>query len=358
MLRFLETVLITVVFGLLFTWLRVPLSWMLGPLAGVLLWTGFTRRQLSFPLWLRNVGLVLLGYAMGLAFTADSARQIVTQLPWMLLATVLTVGFSLLMAGLLTRFTGIDAASSAIGSIPGGLSQMVVLAEEVQGADQTVVAFLQTIRLLTVIFVVPFLAVHSLSNGPGADLSTSSPASASSASSIFGEPYTWVLLAGFVLAAALLSVRLKLPTPWFLGPLAAAALLTVSGYPPPHLPSPMILAAQWCLGVYLGLGIKLTSLAGWRRLLPLSVISGLFIVGFSLALSFWFSSMHPMSVATAFLGTSPGGMTEMGVTATTVHADVSLVVAYQMFRILFILFVVPYGLRWAFRARSTRPENR
>jgi uncharacterized membrane protein AbrB (regulator of aidB expression) len=54
MLRFLETVLITVVFGLLFTWLRVPLSWMLGPLAGVLLWTGFTRRQLSFPLWLRT----------------------------------------------------------------------------------------------------------------------------------------------------------------------------------------------------------------------------------------------------------------------------------------------------------------
>ncbi|MGG1600710.1 AbrB family transcriptional regulator, partial [Paenibacillus naphthalenovorans] len=69
----------------------------------------------------------------------------------------------------------------------------------------------------------------------------------------------------------------------------------------------------------------------------------------SLALSFGYSQVLPISFVTAFLSTSPGGMTEMGVTAAAVKGDVSIVVAYQMFRILFILFIVPYLLRWGFR---------
>ncbi|MCZ8520734.1 AbrB family transcriptional regulator [Paenibacillus mucilaginosus] len=65
----------------------------------------------------------------------------------------------------------------------------------------------------------------------------------------------------------------------------------------------------------------------------------------------------PDDYATAFLSTSPGGMTEMGVTASLIGADVTLVVAFQMFRILFILFAVPYLLRWGFRRAAARsPE--
>jgi uncharacterized protein len=354
MRRFVETILVTGLFGMLFTLLHVPLSWMLGPLTGVLVWTGAAKRTLACPVWLRNGGMLVLGYAMDLAFTAESARQITEQLPWMLLATLLTVGFSLVLGWLLSKWTGVDRATGMIGSIPGGLTQMVLLAEEIKGSDTTVVAFLQTIRLLTVIFVVPFLAVHALA-GSATDVSPliSLHGTAAAAAS---ERSAWVLLglAALMLLSAHLAVRLRLPTPWFLGPMAAAAVITVAGWAPPALPAPMLLAAQWTLGAYLGLGIKLSSLAGWRRLLPLSLLSAMLIVGFSLVLSVCFSWIHPMSIATAFLSTSPGGMTEMGVTATLVQADVSLVVAYQMFRILFILFLVPYGLRRWLRAGSCK----
>ncbi|WP_277713703.1 AbrB family transcriptional regulator [Paenibacillus mucilaginosus] len=133
--------------------------------------------------------------------------------------------------------------------------------------------------------------------------------------------------------------------------------LTIAGLAPPHLPAPLLLAAQWSLGIYLGLGIKLSGLAGWRRLLPYSLLTGAGLVLFSLGLSWVYSLLLPMTTATAFLSTSPGGMTEMGVVASVIGADVSLVVAFQMFRILFILFAVPYLLRWGFRRAAARREE-
>lgn len=347
MLKLMETLAVTFVGGLLFMLLDVPLSWMLGPLSAAMLWQGLTKRELKWPVGFRNGGLLLLGYSMGLSFTVESARQIAGQLPSMLLATVLTVGFSLAFAWLTARQTGITIQSSVIGSIPGGLSQMVVLSEEIEGADQTVVSFMQTIRLLTVIFVVPFFVVHGLADSaaPGAGVLPQPAAVLPAGFSVWVVPMIVVI----IIAAALIAVRLRMPTPWFLGPIIAAAALTVAGMEPPHLPTPLVLAAQWSLGIYLGLGIRFSALASWRRLLPYSLAGGFAVVLLSLALSYGYSLVLPISFVTAFLSTSPGGMTEMGVTAAAVRGDVSMVVAYQMFRILFILFIVPYLLRWGFR---------
>lgn len=370
MKRILETILVTFAGGMLFTLLHVPLSWMLGPLTAVLLWTAFTRRRLTWPSGLRNAGLALLGYGMGLSFTSESARQISSQLPTMLIATLLTVAFSLGVAFLTARYTGISKASSAIGSIPGGLSQMVVLSEEIEGAESTVVAFMQTIRLLTVIFAVPFLAVHGLADGvvtgaAGVSRTGSGGTSVSLLGSladwgidVAARPIFFTLIVAIVLASAWIAIRLRFPTPYFLGPILAAGILTVAGYEPPHLPPLFTLAAQWSLGIYMGLGIKLSSLSNWKKLLPYSIAGSIAVVAFSLGLSYLFSKVHPMSLLTAFLSTSPGGMTEMAVTASMVGADVSMVVAYQMFRILFILFIVPYMLRWGFRRASGGTSSR
>jgi membrane AbrB-like protein len=366
--RFAETILVSCAGGILFTWLHVPLSWMLGPLTAVLLWTVFTRRSLAWPAGLRNMGLALLGYSMGLSFTMESARQISTQLPSMLIATITTIIFSLIVANITARQTGINVASSAIGSIPGGLSQMVVLSEEIEGADTAVVAFMQTIRLLTVIFTVPFLAVHGLASGPINGVAGLGKQAGSSQDTLLGSftiamnaftarPIFVCILFLCVIAAAWIAVKLRFPTAYFLGPILAASLFTVGGYEPPQLPSLFILLAQWSLGIYMGLGIKLSSLRNWKKLLPYSIVGSMAVVGFSLGLSYLFSMLLPISVMTAFLGTSPGGMTEMGVTATAVGADVSLVVAYQMFRILFILFIVPYLLKWGFRRFRRNSES-
>jgi len=213
--------------------------------------------------------------------------------------------------------------------------------------------FIQTIRLLTVIFTVPFLAIHGLKD----ELSTKAGVLGAigghtiwgslqiGADAVVARPLFIVFIVIGLLAAVWIALKLRFPIPHLLGPILVAGALMVFGFEPPHIPSLFNFMAQWSLGIYLGIGIKLSSLENWRKLLPYSILGSGAVVLFSLAMSYVFNEIHAMSVLTAFLSTSPGGMTEMGITASTVGADVSVVVAYQMFRILFILFIVPYVLR-------------
>ncbi|AJY77682.1 hypothetical protein VN24_12025 [Paenibacillus beijingensis] len=337
--------------------LHLPISWMLGPLTAVVCWKAVTGRKLHWPVGLRNSGQLLLSYSMGLSFTIESARQIAGQLPVMLGSTIMMVGLSLGVAYLIAARTGIGSMSSMMGSIPGGLSQMVPLSQEIQGAEPAIVTFMQTIRMLTVIITVPFLAIHGLAgaeqihgvqNGPFAgDLSDKQVSGAS-----------WAVIV-LLPIAGMAAARLKIPTPWILGPLLVSAVFTAAGWPMPHLPKPFIIFAQLCIGIYLGLGIKLDTIGALRRLLPYSLAGACIIVTFSLALSYLLSLVYPMSLVTAFLSTAPGGLAEMGVTAITVHADVSIVSSYQLFRLLFILLIVPYMLKWwAWRTGKNRNPQR
>lgn len=361
MVRIMETVLVTFAGGLVFTYLGLPISWMLGPMTAILLWQWLTGRRLVSSSRVRNIGLLTIGYGLGLSFTIESARQISLQLPSMLIATILTILFSLGIAVMISLRTGVSLMSCIMGNIPGGMSQMVVMSEEMEDVDTAVVVFMQTIRLLAVIFIVPFLAFHSLKSESSAGVH------AAAEGMLWGSlqlgitqaaerPIYTLLILSVVLFAAWAGVKLHLPTPYFLGPILMVGLLNMIGFELPQLPSLFSILAQWSLGIYLGAGMKLSSLHNWKRLLPYAVAGSIALVAFSFGLSYVYSKIYSISILTAFLSTSPGGMTEMGVTASTAGADVSVVVAYQLFRILFILFVIPYALRFGIR-RLYRPNS-
>jgi uncharacterized membrane protein AbrB (regulator of aidB expression) len=60
-------------------------------------------------------------------------------------------------------------------------------------------------------------------------------------------------------------------------------------------------------------------------------------------------SYYPLSPSTGFLALAPGGMDQMGILAHVVHADLSMVTGYQLFRLFFIYFAVPPILRLLFK---------
>ncbi|OXM85516.1 AbrB family transcriptional regulator [Paenibacillus rigui] len=348
-----KTILIACIGGFLFTLLHFPLAWMLGPLAAVLVWQVAFKSKLYWPRSLRNGGQMLLGYNMGLAFTAESAQQIAVSLPSMVISTALLTGSSLGLAFLIAKRTGISLPSSIMGCIPGGISQMVPLSEEIEGAEPTIVTFMQTIRMLIVTFMVPFVAVHGLAAaGDSSRLQTQSVLSVSDTSWSM-IPVAVVL----VLLAAVFAVRLKFPNPWLIGPLIVSAAISASGMALPHLPQLVVIIAQLCIGIYLGQGIKLEALSGWRRLLPYSIAGSVLLVGMTLASAYLLSRIQPISFVTAFLSIAPGGLPEMGVTAAAIHADVSKVAAYQLFRVFFVLFIIPVALKKIFRRSISRQHS-
>ncbi|AJY75064.1 AbrB family transcriptional regulator [Paenibacillus beijingensis] len=353
LLQLIKSVIIASAGGLLFALLHFPLAWMLGPLTSVLVWQIAAKKKLYWPTGFRNGGQILLGYSMGLSFTAESARQIAASLPSMVMSTALLTGSSLVFAFLIARQTGISMPSSIMGCIPGGISQMVPLSEEIKGAEPTIVTFMQTIRMLVVTFMVPFLAVHGLADADAAD----NLAQSQTLAGLPAADPSWLMIAAAVVLvglSAIFAVRFKFPNPWLIGPLIASAVFSASGIEFPHLPQLIIIIAQLCIGIYLGQGIKLKALSGWRRLLPYSLAGSILLVGMTLAISYVLSLTQPISFVTAFLSIAPGGLPEMGVTAAAIHADVSKVAAYQLFRVFFVLFIVPIVLKRIF----SKPFNR
>src|SRR5690606_33976966 len=80
-------------------------------------------------------------------------------LPYMLFMTVSVIVAALLFGLLFSKMANESLQTSLLGSMPGGLSQMVLIAEEVDNANVTVVSVMQTFRIFLVVTIVPLLTV-------------------------------------------------------------------------------------------------------------------------------------------------------------------------------------------------------
>ncbi|MFL6562534.1 MAG: AbrB family transcriptional regulator [Bacillus sp. (in: firmicutes)] len=163
-IRFFFSLLIALIGGITFAALHTPIPWLLGPMAAVLIGSRFRKVQFYWPSTIRDIGLVIVGYSVGLSFTKEALLEIMAKLPSMLLMTVLLVCFCAGIAFIVSKLTGVDYPTVLIGSIPGGLSQMIIFAEELKGINITTVTFLQVARLIMIIFFVPFLILGPLFN--------------------------------------------------------------------------------------------------------------------------------------------------------------------------------------------------
>lgn len=323
--------------------LRVPLPWTLGPIAAISLYALKTGRRVHWPLKARNAALIVLGYAMGRPFTVETGYKILEQLPLMLLATAITVTAGVAVGYITHKKSGIGLSSCLLGCVPGGLSQMVVLAEELKDTDQTAVTIMQTLRMLSVVFSVPFLAMHVLHDG--------NPLLAEAAAHVTPTGVTEI---GMYALAAVLGAfffrAIRLPTPFLLGPILSTSMFVLStGIAAPMVPGPLISAAQVMVGTYIGASINLAKIKNYHGLMPCLFAGVAGVLAVSLCMGYVVVQFTGMSFVTAFLSTAPGGVAEMGITALTVGADISTMTAYQLVRLLFIMLCFPYIVRFLLR---------
>lgn len=332
-------------------WLRMPIPWMLGPLLATALLTlgGLPTRS---DLRLRNAGQWVMGASLGLYFTP----QIVAQLLGLWWAVVSSVVWALLL-GLLYghwlyrscsgRLPGVDDAalrpSAYYAGAIGAASEMTLLAER-EGARTDLVAASHSLRMLIVVLVMPFGMLMAKSWWH-LDVVALSPGLTKTASVV-----GLALLALATGAGAWLMRWRRLPNPWFLGPLLVAIALAVTQTAPSAVPAVLSNLAQLFIGVSLGVRFSPAFVRTaphwlWRVALgTLGLLLACAVFGGLLALV---SGLHP---ATAMLGTAPGGMTEMSITAKVLQLGVAVVTAFQVTRLVAVLVLVqPVYRHWARR---------
>ncbi len=327
--------------------LHTPIPWMLGPLVSTAL-ASMAGAPTRSSARLRNLGQWVIGAALGLYFTPQ-VGALVLQLWWAIaLGIVWALGMGWGFGLWLQRRHTADLAhlgahrlraTSYFAGAIGGASEMTLLAER-SGARTDLVAAAHSLRLVMVVISVPFAMQWAQSHwGLQVDPSLRS----------MGRTTEWpglLWLAGITLAGALVMLRLRRANPWFMGALVSTMLLSLSGQWWSAIPGWMSNAAQLLIGVSLGVRFQREFLHTAPRWLA-SVAMGTATMLAVSALFGWLMAIgvgqHP---ATMILGTSPGGIAEMAITAKVLQLGVPVVTAFQVCRLVAVLLLVAPLFDW------------
>ncbi|TLS52900.1 AbrB family transcriptional regulator [Paenibacillus antri] len=348
--RLLPTFLAAVVGGLLFDALSFPLPWVLGSMAAVLLLKAVRPPAARLPATLKNGALVVLGIVFGLQFSLDTIRQVA---PFLLPYMAVTVSMIACCVGLgawFARWTKTDAVSSVFGFIPGGLTEMVVTGQAV-GAKPGTVVFLQTLRLLSVLSVVPFLVAWWFRAGSAPPLAAAPIGAPLSASPTAALWYALPIALAYLL-------RKAVPASYVLVTMLLTAALHIAGATLYAVPSVALVAAQLVVGAGLGESVAFDELraVGKQWLRALALVAAMLAIAMGLG-----GALHlatGMDLPEALLSVAPGGLIEMALTASSIGADAAVVTSLQMVRLYTILGAVPFLLKWWFEKRRRRETRR
>ncbi|MDP9881836.1 membrane AbrB-like protein [Variovorax boronicumulans] len=345
-LRVLATLLLALAAALACVALHTPLPWMIGPLFAVSL-ASIAGQPTASHTPLRNLGQWVIGTALGLYFTP----QVVTLVAGVWWAILLAIGWALLLGWGFGRWLhrvhaarmphvpekSMRATTYFAGAI-GGASEMTLLAESA-GARTDLVAAAHSLRLMVVTVTIPFAmqwsGLHGLEINPPGVREV--------------NPAGLALLALATGAGGLVMRALGRTNPWFMGPLLVAMGFTVAGQSLSAVPTWLSNTAQLVIAVSLGVRFSrefLHTAPRWLGSVALGTVGMLVLCAGAAWLLAGATGLHP---ATMILGTSPGGIAEMSITAKVLQLGVPVVTAFQVCRLVAVLLIVGPMYRWTER---------
>lgn len=329
---------LAVLIGFLFQYMAIPIPFLLGGIVSSMFWK-VIGAQVYWPRQWRELGLCVAGYGIGRNFTAETMHELSMQSLGVLEATGAAVGASVIIAWWTSRHSYANLQSCVMGCMPGGLTQMMLMSETDKRVDFSVVMVMQTMRLMSAIIIVPFLVVHGL----GAEIKDAALPAAQTGG------YTWLWMVPIAAIGAVVLQKLHIPTPRLLGPtLAASACSYFFGTFQP-VPDPLMTVAQISIGLYMGMLLDPARIKETARLMPFIITGILIIIAVSVAMAYYLSGIYGFSLITAFLAMAPGGIAEMCLAGMSMGENVSIILTYQLVRMLILNITVPMGLTWYFK---------
>jgi membrane AbrB-like protein len=321
--------------GFVFYALSLPLPWMLGALF-VTMAAAIAGLPVQGPMRLRPAIVAVIGVLLGSRFTPAVIGQAGEALVTL---TILLVYLAAVAAVVVPWYRFVarqDWTTAYFAGMPGGLSEMVELGEA-KGADVPAIVLAHSLRIVLTIGLTAVLFRLVLGYDVGA-------AGGAVARNALGWQDAAVLVASAVLGSVL-GRKLRLPAPDFLGPLILSAAIHMAGITESAPPGLLINAAQVALGTILGcrfLGIDSRMLF---RAGLLSLGATVLTLGLAVAGAFAMQAGAGVGLDQAMLALAPGGLTEMGLIALAIHADVAFVALHHVVRILVVIVLAPVLLR-------------
>lgn len=319
-----------------FVTLGVPAGALIGALAACALRTTLGP-ALKVPRASRAPLLAGMGIATGLGVTPGVLRQAAAWPVSLAMLLVATIAMTVAGYWLYRRLSALDPETAFFCAVPGAFASITMIAED-RASDFDKIVAAHLLRVLALLSLAPLL-VLPVAKARHASLDVG----------MLHGSEAWLAVIGVAAAGFLAAKFIRLPLPFFLGPLFGVAVTTGTGlvalHPPPL--SPHILGAG--LGAFIGARLDLKLLIKARRHLVVSllvfVVAGL--VGALIGAAA--GTLVGAGPAAGVLAFAPGSMETMIAIALSLKVNASYVAVHHIARIIWLVAALPILDRLLFR---------
>jgi len=309
----------------------LPLPWMIGPLlvTGVLTFAGVIDIQV--PTKSRPFGQAVVASQVGLSFSPVVFASLLDTAPLLVLMAFMTIIVGFAVALTQSRMAQIPLSLAVLATLPTSPVEAAVVAERYSFPVAQIILS-QTMRIAAVVVLIP-TAIYYIDGPPDAGRS------------LFYDDFDLLgtLTLGSLAAMGMFIFnKLRISNPYFLGPLALSSAVTAAGIDLAPYPPAILWAAQMVLGTWMGSQFRRTLFSSAGRMVSASMVCTLIFLGISSLIAVFIAHNVSMEWEMLVLGTAPGGVTEMAVTAKFLGIDVALITAFHLTRIFIVVPCIPH----------------
>lgn len=326
--------------------LDVPIYLLIGPAVLVSL-AGLAGLRMGIGLSLRNACFVVIGLTVGAGFDQHALDAMIRWPLAFVVVGIMIWAMLSLSRWMLARFFGFDRRSALLAAAPGHLSFVLAVAAEA-GDNVVRVSTTQSVRLLSLTLVVPFVALAM-----GVDLGGSIVPQGV----VMGWFQATVMLIVGAGSGYLLGL-LQVPAPMLIGPMLFSALGHLTGLAPGVLPFWLVMPAYLVLGALIGTrfsGVRMddltSGLAAGLAVTGLAVLLAL-VAAFPVALALGMPLAH---ILVAF---APGGFETMIAMGLVLGVVPGFVAACHMMRLFILSVLLPLMLGRSDAAAKSEHHSR
>ncbi|ASM74982.1 MULTISPECIES: AbrB family transcriptional regulator [Roseobacteraceae] len=328
---------------------HLPLAMVTGPLIVLALFTMRGGRVFgqapTLPSWLSLVVLPVIGLAIGSSLTPE---VLISAKRWWpsLLSMLLFIPLVHYLGFVLFRHVGrLDPATSYFAAVPGGLMEVLLLAEETDAHAGTVLT-LQFLRIVLCVLLVPL--GFSLM---GADLL---PVSTSAMSQRFPTLIEVTMMIACAAAGVGVGKLLRFPAAVVTGPMLCFGALQLWGITDAAPPPLSLAVTQLIMGSLLGLRFTGLPMRQFVVAIQLALANLAITMTLAVGFAFLFHGLVAEPVEALVLAYAPGGLAEMSLVAASLHIGLLYVSVHHLLR---IILAILFARHFASSVRCSVPAS-
>ncbi len=317
--------------------INLPLPFFLGPVFGVMI-LAFNGFEFKFPTYFWDLTRIVVGTYLGTKLNEQIISNLILWSGSFVLQIILIILSVIALSFYFKKFCNYDLPTSVSSSTPGGATTVFLISQDMGNIDVPKHFITHLTRIFFVLTVLPFVVRYFISYEPNILLGTQD-----------FNIFQILKIFFFSVIAAFIAKILKIPAPFFLGPVLSTGLIYAGGFSTYQFPDLGLNICLVIIGAYIGLRFQNYRIGDFIKNLKYTFFSILILFFITLSFCYFSHVLFGHDFIALFLSYTPGGIYEMTGIAIAFDYKVDFVVTHHIVRLFTIILLTPVMMKFIFK---------